>query len=100
MAVEERLDCALASDSWQGQFPNAILENLPAPSLDHYPIMLLCEPGLQQHHNHSRFKFENAWLIDPEFKTLVNNKWSSYGNFPISEKLELCLADLTRLEQK
>lgn len=51
-AVEERLDRALASDSWQAQFPNAILENLPAPSSDHYPIMLLCEPGLQQHRNH------------------------------------------------
>lgn len=57
--------------------------------------MLLCEPGLRQQHKLSRFKFENAWLIDPEFKNFVNNKWTSYGNFPIVEKLELCATDMS-----
>jgi exonuclease III len=43
-AVEERLDRALANDAWSQKFPNAILENLPAPASDHYPIMLVREP--------------------------------------------------------
>jgi endonuclease/exonuclease/phosphatase family metal-dependent hydrolase len=37
-AVEERLDRALATENWHILFPNAILENLPAPASDHYPI--------------------------------------------------------------
>jgi hypothetical protein len=94
-AVEERLDRALATDAWQRQFPDAVLENLPAPSSDHYPIMLLCEPGPRQKRNHSRFRFENALLFDPEFKNFVNNKWNSYGSYPIVDKLELCAAVLT-----
>jgi exonuclease III len=94
-AVEERLDRALATDAWQNHFPGAVLENLPAPSSDHYPIMLLCEPCVRQTRNHSRFKFENAWLIDPDFKSFVNSTWNSYGNSPIVDKLELCAADLS-----
>lgn len=78
---------------------HAVLENLPTPSSDHYPIMLLCEPGSRQKRNHSRFRFENAWLFDPEFKNFVNNKWNSYGSYPIVDKLELCAADLAMWNQ-
>ncbi|CAJ2679442.1 unnamed protein product [Trifolium pratense] len=44
-AVKERLDRALANDGWFQLFPNAILENLPALVSDHYPILLIREPG-------------------------------------------------------
>jgi len=63
--VEERLERALAMESWQRQYPDAVLESLPAPSSNRYPIMLICEPGLRQKRNHSRFRFENARIFDP-----------------------------------
>ncbi|PNX85229.1 endonuclease/exonuclease/phosphatase family protein, partial [Trifolium pratense] len=44
-AVKERLDRALTNDGWFQLFPNAILENLPALVSDHYPILLIREPG-------------------------------------------------------
>jgi len=93
-AVEERLDRALATDTWSNLFPNAILENLPAPSSDHCPIMLLCDPGIRGRRMQSRFKFENAWLLDPNFSNYVKEKWSGYGAQPIADKLDMCAMDL------
>jgi hypothetical protein len=58
--MEEKLDRALATKTWFNIFPNAILENLPAPASDHYPIMLLKEPATSIRSDHSRFKFESA----------------------------------------
>ena len=94
-AVEERLDRALATDNWQVLFPNAVLDNLPAPSSDHYAIMLSCAPQPNNRRLAPRFKFENAWLADPGFSIFIKDKWNSYGACPIVEKLEFCASDLT-----
>jgi hypothetical protein len=94
-AVEERLDRALANDAWFQKFPNAILENMPAPASDHYPILLVCEPGNRISRVRSRFKFENAWLVDPEFSDFVSNRWLSYGDHRVLKKLDMCASDLT-----
>lgn len=94
-AVEERLDRALATENWQIQFPDAVLENLPAPSSDHYAILLSCESISNNRRVLPRFKFENAWLADPGFSSFVTDKWSSYGVCPIVDKLEYCASDLT-----
>ncbi|WJX95853.1 hypothetical protein P8452_77122 [Trifolium repens] len=76
-------------------FPNAIIENLPVPGSDHYPIMLIKEPGPRSGRSQTRFKFENAWLVDPVFHDFVCNKWQSYGDDNISTKLKMCAADLS-----
>jgi len=76
-------------------FPNIVLENLPTPSSDHYPIMLVCELALNNRKGVSRFSFENVWLTDPEFSSFVTDKWKSYGEGPIVEKLDFCASDLT-----
>lgn len=39
-AVEEKLDKALANNLWMHMYPSAKLENLVAPSSDHFPILL------------------------------------------------------------
>ena len=39
-AVKERLDHALANQSWFNMYPDATLEHLVAPTLDHCPIIL------------------------------------------------------------
>jgi hypothetical protein len=94
-AVEEKLDRALATESWFNFFPNAIVENLSVPGSDHYPIMLIREPGPRNRRVQSKFKFENAWLVDPEFHDFVCNKWQSYGAKDISAKLSMCAMDLS-----
>jgi len=76
-AVEEHLDRALATESWQIQYPDAVLENLPAPSSDHDAIMLSCELISNNRRVLPQFKFENAWLADPNFRSFVTDKWSS-----------------------
>lgn len=43
----------------------------------------------------SRFKFENAWLLDPDFSNYVQDKWSGYGAQPIGDKLDMCAMDLS-----
>ncbi|PNX81081.1 hypothetical protein L195_g037096, partial [Trifolium pratense] len=94
-AVEERLDRALANDAWFHKFPNAVLENLPAPASDHYPILLVREPESRTRRARSRFKFENAWLVEPEFNDFVSNRWVSYGDNQILQKLDMCASDLS-----
>lgn len=37
-AVEVKLDRALANADWFHMFPNVMVENLVAPSSDHYPL--------------------------------------------------------------
>lgn len=93
--VEEWLDRALSTENWQQQFPEAVLENLPAPSSDHYPIMLLGELGINNRRRISRFKFENAWLADLDFNNFVTDKLNSYGSYPIVDKLDLFASDLS-----
>ena len=58
IAVEQRIDKAMVSDSWI-LFPFASLENLVAPILDHTPILIHNElVNCQQVVR--RFMFENA----------------------------------------
>jgi hypothetical protein len=94
-AVEERLDRALANEAWSNLFPNAILENLSAPASDHYPILLVRQPGSRGRGFQSKFKFENAWLVDPNFRDYVHDRWVSYGDQTILQKLNMCASDLS-----
>jgi hypothetical protein len=53
--------------------------------------MLVRDPETSRRRVRSRFKFENAWLVEPEF---VNEKWLSYSDKQISHKLDICASDL------
>ncbi|GAU21712.1 hypothetical protein TSUD_180560 [Trifolium subterraneum] len=94
-AVEERLDRALVNEQWFKLYPNAILENLPAPASDHYPILLTREPVSNNRRVISIFKFENAWLVDSDFHDYVHNRWHSYGHRAVIDKLDLCAKDFS-----
>ncbi|CAJ2636114.1 unnamed protein product [Trifolium pratense] len=94
-AVEEKLDRALANDSWSQNFPNARLECLTATSSDHYPLWLVCEPIQPTSYAPRHFKFEMAWMEDPEFANFVRNRWCTYNANDITLKLDACAADLS-----
>jgi len=93
-AVEEKLDRALANNSWHSMFSTASLECLTTTASDHYPLRLSCVPNLQQHKNGKKFRFENSWLVEPEFSPFVHQCWNSYFNETITGKLNHCAEDL------
>jgi len=68
-------------------FPNASLENLVAPTSDHYPILLKCSPKPRPIHHARDFKYENAWHLEPGFKELVTNSWQVHSTHTIIPKM-------------
>lgn len=50
--------------------------------------------------NTRHFKFENAWLVEPEFVPFVEQRWQTYGNSCISQKLDKCADDLNRWDKE
>lgn len=93
-AVEERLDRALANTGWFNIFPTTTLENLAAPSSDHYPILLNSCP-VQRPYLHKRsFRYENAWYPEPGFKKFVTDAWHMHSLDSIVSKLSSCAADM------
>ncbi|GAU37478.1 hypothetical protein TSUD_207140 [Trifolium subterraneum] len=93
-AVEEKLDRALSNNDWNQIFPNARLQCLTATSSDHYPLLLLCDPVSTTPYNNKPFKFENAWLVDPDCDQFVKNSWQALSSHGITNKLEGCASDL------
>jgi len=72
-AVEEKLDRALATSSWLQMFPDVKLENLVAPSSNHFPILLDKNPVARSHGVQRSFKFENAWRIQEGINEVVRD---------------------------
>lgn len=73
-AVEERLDRAMVSTSRGQLFPEARLLNLIAPISDHSPILPQCEVK-NFFPPRKCFKFENAWLLEPDMDNMVHRGW-------------------------
>jgi hypothetical protein len=92
-AVEEKLDQTLSNSDWNQIFPNARLECLTATSSDYYPLLLSCDPVSPISNKSKHFKFENAWLVDPDFDS-VRHSWQSFSTHSITHKLEGCASNL------
>ena len=71
------------------------MENLVAPTADHYPILLTREPVTRVWVPKRTFKFENAWCVEPGIHDVVSDSWLSSAGMPITEKLDHCASDLT-----
>lgn len=99
-AVEEKLDRALATDSWLAMFPNASLECLTATSSDHYPLKLSCVANRQLSAQGTQFRFENSWLLESEFKPFVQQCWNSCANKTITSKLNLCASEMLNWDKQ
>jgi hypothetical protein len=93
-AVEERLDRALANEAWFHLFPSASLDNLVAPSSDHYPIFLTSAPSMRPTIGKKNFRFENAWKIEPTLVDVVKGSWQQHTCSDLVAKLEGCADDL------
>lgn len=95
-AVEEKLDRALITTSWLQLFPNAKLENLVAPSSNHFPILLDKTSTARSHRVERSFKFENAWRIEEGVNEIVQGSWIGNSNTSVINKLSRCAEDLTQ----
>ena len=90
---EARLDRALVTSSWQSLYPNDVLQTLVAPTSDHTPLFLQMDP-IPWRQPHRCFRFNNAWLLEPELVDLVKNYWEYYPPSNIITKLKLCAEDI------
>ena len=84
--VEEQIDRALVSQGWMHSFPNNNLYCIEATKSDHLPIFL--DPNLHQmKYIQKRFRFENAWLQEPECGTLIQNRWDNTNGQTMQQKI-------------
>lgn len=93
--MEVRLDRAVTTESWLSLFPMARLYNLEGTTSDHSPIILI--PKKQNDRRvYSKFRFENAWLLDPMCYQLVYESWNGSGGEDLQQKLKRCSEKLGR----
>ncbi|KAL8461700.1 hypothetical protein ACS0TY_032980 [Phlomoides rotata] len=86
-AIEERLDRATSTPTWNDLFPNAQLTNLVAPLSDHNPIMVdtslvVFVPGYRP------FRFEKKWLEEPDLKSVITKCWNGFHDFGVLHRLD------------
>ncbi|XP_074356478.1 uncharacterized protein LOC141696197 [Apium graveolens] len=92
--MEVRLDRALTNLAWLGLFPLAKLYNLESTSSDHSPILLV--PQVVAKINAPfRFKFENAWMMEPMCEIIVNDGWLRDIEASVLQKIKTCSGSLT-----
>lgn len=90
--MEVRLDRALSSNSWLQEFPVAKLYNLEGSEVtesDHCPILLVPQK-VDKINRSCRFRFENAWLLDPMCKQIVKDGWEGEEGLSIQQKIKAC----------
>ncbi|XP_073049451.1 uncharacterized protein [Primulina eburnea] len=94
--VEEKLDRALASTSWNERFPDALVLTMVATCSDHLPLILVNEAQATKI-SRIAFRFENRWKEDEGFGKLVNDQWEiTDSTATIAEILRSLSTELTR----
>lgn len=92
--VKEKLDRNITNQEWLESFYHATLKSLSILASDHYPILLSWSHATYRS-SHSHFKFKNAWLVEYDFHKFVCERWHSFGQNLILNKLSMCVGDLS-----
>ncbi|KAL2976697.1 hypothetical protein AAZX31_13G023700, partial [Glycine max] len=81
-SIEEQHDRVLATHEWIDLFPNFNLVNVVSSKSDHLTILLCLQDDVARRFE-KQFKFENSWLLEPNFNEIVENNWtnSSFDGF-------------------
>ncbi|CAJ2632963.1 unnamed protein product [Trifolium pratense] len=95
-AVEEKLDRAMANIEWCNLFTHAALECLTTTASDHYPLHLSWVQRDTDNRPPKKFKFENSWLLEPNFKQFMHQTWNSAEGPLVTQKLNNCATSLTK----
>ncbi|XP_058784670.1 uncharacterized protein LOC131659504 [Vicia villosa] len=78
--IYEKLDRAVSNDDWRLQFPDAYVKVLARVEFsDHHPILV----NLREEQSHWRerpFRFENAWLNNDSYNSMLKEVWKKDSN--------------------
>ncbi|XP_060959162.1 uncharacterized protein LOC133030439 [Cannabis sativa] len=98
--ILERLDWCTSNQLWANLFPQATLFHLGFYGSDHRALkILLQDPHFSNFHS-TRFHFENHWLKDPSFASMVNSSWANSQNLSLPplqsflDKQSNCMSDI------
>ncbi|XP_074350287.1 uncharacterized protein LOC141701475 [Apium graveolens] len=80
--MEVRLDRALTTSAWLNEFSVAKLYNLEGVASYHSPILLVPKQVSKTNYM-PRFRFENAWCLDPMCAQLVQDGWDNESGINI-----------------
>ena len=78
--IKERWDRGLGNAEWLMLFPSAQIHHLPRVKSDHCPILLDTNPFERK--PSKPFWFEQMWLTDPTFPSLIQNSWQASALIP------------------
>lgn len=87
--MEVRLDRVLTTEVWLDMFPMEKLYNVEGTTSDHSPILLVPQ-AISRVITPYRFKFENAWMVEPMCEVLVRDGWSSDSEASVTQKIKTC----------
>lgn len=93
--IEVRLDRALITDSWITKFPLEKLYNLEGAPSDHSALLLVPQSKVCRRRP-DRFKFENAWTLEPMCEMIVRDGWEGSHGSSIQEKIKVCSVSLAQ----
>jgi hypothetical protein len=74
--VRSVFDRVFISPQWETAFPLLSLAAEPSIGSNHTPLVFATGTDLAPRAN--RFLFENAWLLLPGFKDIIQGKWGSF----------------------
>lgn len=77
--MSKRLDRVLADCTWRTSFPEAMVEHLCRLHSYHNPILLRCG-GIPSSPSDWPFRFEEAWILHPEYHAIVTEAWAKGNN--------------------
>lgn len=69
----EKLDRILMSKEWEDMFPTVVINKLPRDVSNHNPMIMITDMNTPL--SHLSFRFETAWLIQPDFKEITKTIW-------------------------
>ena len=78
--IKERLDRGLGNAEWLMLFPSTQIHHLPRVKSDYCPILVDTNPF--ERYPSKPFRFEQMWLTDPTFSTLIQNSWRASALIP------------------
>lgn len=91
--VEIRLDRVLTNNQWFDLFPTTKVYNLEGSPSDHSPLLVV--PEVQSKGSKKfKFRFENAWLLDPMCVQIVKDSWLGQEEASIVQKIQYCAESL------
>lgn len=93
--VEAKLDRCMINASWKQLFSHATASVLDISSSDHLPILLTFRIYVRRGRV-QLFRFENAWVKEPECVALVEDCWHDLQTVNLIPKLASCSRALDR----